>query len=83
MKSKFLKRLLACVCGIAILSIYTPLTAVCGVEAGDFSEDHQLLVNPDCGFYKALSGKLIANSDSSPVSKNKMAEYAGDYGLFH
>lgn len=68
---------------MAILSLFAPLTAVYGAEDSDFKESTQLLINPDCGFYKAFSGKLMANSDSSPVSKSKMADYAGDYGLFH
>lgn len=62
---------------------FVSTATVYGAQENSFEESSQLLVNPDCGFYKAFAGKLIANSNSSPVDLNKMAENAGAYGLFH
>ena len=62
---------------------FAPTATVYGAQENSFEESSQLLINPDCGFYKAFAGKLIANSNSSPVDLNKMAENAGAYGLFH
>ena len=68
---------------LTVIFFNTPVKAVNGEETVNYEESVQLTVNPDCGFYKAFAGYLRANDESSPVDKDKMASFAGQYGLFH
>lgn len=80
--------------GFKILVFFTTCLIVLGsigqspirskAEEGDLGvESTQLLVNPDCGFYKAFSGQLTPNSLAEPISESSIATYAGEYGLLH
>lgn len=49
----------------------------------NFEEGTQTIINPDCGFYKAFEGYLKPQSEASPVSERRIAEYADSFGLYH
>lgn len=83
MKNKNIISFALCIALALIFSFSAPFKAVNGQEGGVYEESVQLTVNPDCGFYKAFAGYLKANDESSPVDKDKMASFAGQYGLFH
>ena len=65
------------------LCILTPVRVAHAAQNTAFEEGTEMIVNPDCGFYKAFAGHLRANDESSPVDLDKMASFAGQYGLFH
>ena len=80
-----LTKFFACaICFIIATGFYNPIKRANGVENSTLGvESTDLLINPDCGFYKAFSGYLQANSSSAPVSEESISKYAGEYGLYH
>ena len=80
-----LTKFFACaICFIIATGFYNPIKRANGVENSTLGvESTYLLINPDCGFYKAFSGYLQANSSNAPVSEESISKYAGEYGLYH
>lgn len=83
MKIKKYKILTLCIAVALIFACFAPYTAVYGEEGSAYEESVEITVNPDCGFYKAFAGYLKANDEGSPVDTQKMASFAGQFGLFH